>query len=50
MSLAEAKAGLRKKEMEFNVMKLEVRLLEIEEEKIKIQESIENIKKQLKEE
>jgi len=40
MGLSEEKALLELMMQEFNIKKLEVRLLEIDEEKIKIQESI----------
>jgi hypothetical protein len=40
MGLSEEKALLELMQMEFNIKKLEVRLLELDEEKIKLNESI----------
>jgi hypothetical protein len=49
MDLSEQKKKLAKLETEFNIMKLETRLMEMDEEKIKIQESIEKQRQSLKE-
>jgi len=49
MGLSEEKALLELMMMEFNIKKLEVRLLEIDEEKLKIGESISLQKERLAE-
>jgi len=46
-SLIEKKKALEKMELMFNIQKLEVRLLEIDEEKIKLQENIDKQKEKL---
>jgi hypothetical protein len=49
MGLADEKKELKILETKFNIKKLEVRLLELDEEKQKISDSIENLKRSLEE-
>ena len=49
MTLAQEKQELKRMETEFNIKRLEVRLLELDEEKEKVQESIDNLKAKLEE-
>jgi len=43
MSLEEQRKKLRKMEIDYNILKLETRILELDEEKVKIRESIETL-------
>lgn len=48
MTLAEEKIELKKMEISFNIRKLAVKLLEYDEEKKKVQESIDKLEESLK--